>query len=670
MGANNMHAVYRICLVWRKPQARGPADRKPWSRKPWRQISGYAKRFPFLSFCLPNAGSEEKIKKYDGAKSFVKHLACRKKSAWYPRVPGSRGRQGVFVSMLCRIIFSGILFDAGTSQAAAMHLDLDIDTDRNGSITQADDKNEALPVLYTHSQGALILPNLDDDDGKTQQKVLSPDAKDAVINGPQDIADLGTLRLQPMGLGKGHKLPDDVQIIFTLTLPTDDPSPHLSVQRRVRVFSKREPDGIAMLGPKAGARCVFRKSNPEHAAFFEALPTGHDLGIEGIEPGVGATITVTVEQDKKKIASDSVSVLVTPILLTNVMDEPSRVLASEWVRSGLLWVEGLDHVLTQAQAGFLEHFRPDHLELVELTMGQFMQDPLEVGFTALQETHGRFTWTMHVLIGIRHRKFYPDTYATQFLEDGIGYYHLANPKATPHMGGNLDSTPAFQGYPYGLALVGSTVSDEFRTFIKQQGMQLKDKQLLEVDLPHYGDARYGTMHVDEMVSFVPSDKRFKVLVADFALAQKILDTNRKTEVLHQHLVPLKDLLRFYVDLGDDDSAARQEYNDLSAQAEKIKTQLQALFGKKNVIPVPVLPVMSAYKAAGKTSQAGLPNPINLQAIQGKIYMPDPFYEPFRHYIREQVSPDVIFVNTIHFWNHGGGAHCGTNVFRVKKAVGR
>jgi hypothetical protein len=44
------------------------------------------------------------------------------------------------------------------------------------------------------------------------------------------------------------------------------------------------------------------------------------------------------------------------------------------------------------------------------------------------------------------------------------------------------------------------VSDQFRTFIKQQGMQLKDKQLLEVDLPQYPDARHGTMHVDEMIS--------------------------------------------------------------------------------------------------------------------------------------------------------------------------
>jgi len=155
------------------------------------------------------------------------------------------------------------------------------------------------------------------------------------------------------------------------------------------------------------------------------------------------------------------------------------------------------------------------------------------------------------------------------------------------------------------------------------------------------------------------------------LAQKLLDTNRTTEVLHQHVLPLKDLLRFYVDLGDG-TPARNEYNDLSTQANKIKTQMQVLFGKKNVIPMPVLPVIRAYKAADTppNSQAGLPNPINLQAIQGKIYMPDPFYEPFRHYIREQVSPDVIFVNTVHFWNHGGDAHCGTNVFRVKKALER
>ena len=575
----------------------------------------------------------------------------------------------MFLSLLCFIIRAGVFFDASISQAAAMRIDLDIDTDRNGVLTQADDEHEALPVVYTQSQGALILPNLDDDDGENQNKIFSPDAKDASINGPQDIADLGTLRLQPLGLDKGQELPDDVQIIFTLTLPTDDPSPQLSVQQRVRIFSKREPDGVAILGPKAGARVVFRKSNPAHAPFFEALSIGHDLGIEGIEPGVGATITVTVKQGKKKIGADSVAVLVTPVLLTNVMDEAVRVVASEWVRSGLLWVEGLSDVVMQAQAGFFERFTPDHLELIELAVGRFMQDPLEVGFTAVQDQGGRFTQTMHVLIGIRHKQFAPGTYGTQYLQDGIGHYDLGNPKATPQMGGNLDSTPAFTGYPYGLALVGSSVSDEFRTFIKRQGVQLKDKQLLEVDLPHYKDVRHGIIHVDEMVSFIPSGKHFKVLVADFTLAQNLLDTNRMAEVLHEQVMPLKDLLDFYVDLGDDSAAARQEYDTLSTQAEKIKTQMQALFGKTNVIPIPVLPVMSAYKAARKTSQAGLPNPINLQAIQGKIFMPDPFYEPFRQYIREQVSPDVIFVNTVHLWNHGGDAHCGTNVFRVKKPAG-
>jgi hypothetical protein len=152
--------------------------------------------------------------------------------------------------MLCPIIFWGVFFDASSSQATAaqqatqIHIDLDIDTTRDASITQADDKNEASPVLYTHSQGALILPNLDDDDDhhheKKRRKVLSPDAKDSVVNGPQDIADLGTLRLQPLGLDTGQKLPDDMQIIFTLTLPKDDRSPRLAVQRRVRVFSKRE----------------------------------------------------------------------------------------------------------------------------------------------------------------------------------------------------------------------------------------------------------------------------------------------------------------------------------------------------------------------------------------------------------------------------------------------
>jgi hypothetical protein len=117
------------------------------------------------------------------------------------------------------------------------------------------------------------------------------------------------------------------------------------------------------------------------------------------------------------------------------MDEAVRVLASEWVHSGLLWVEGPGSIAKEAQTRFLQDFTPDHLELVELATGRFMQDPLEAGFTALQDTHGRLSRTMQILIGIRHRNFHPETYGTQFLTDGIGYYHLTNPKASPQMGG-------------------------------------------------------------------------------------------------------------------------------------------------------------------------------------------------------------------------------------------
>lgn len=103
---------------------------------------------------------------------------------------------------------------------------------------------------------------------------------------------------------------------------------------------------------------------------------------------------------------------------------------------------------------------------------------------------------------------------------------------------------------------------------QKQEMQLKDNQLFEIHLSHYSDARHGLLHVHEMVLFIPSGPNFKVLVADFALAQKRFGANRTKDVLHQHVPQLKDLWRLHLDLGDD-TPSRNQYRELVTQGALI-----------------------------------------------------------------------------------------------------
>ncbi len=73
--------------------------------------------------------------------------------------------------------------------------DLDVDTDRDGTITDADD---ALEDAFSPAGGAIFLANVDDDDGDGAQ-----DWRDSVVSGLEDMADLA-----PLTIGAYPDLPE------------------------------------------------------------------------------------------------------------------------------------------------------------------------------------------------------------------------------------------------------------------------------------------------------------------------------------------------------------------------------------------------------------------------------------------------------------------------------
>jgi protein-arginine deiminase len=99
---------------------------------------------------------------------------------------------------------------------AAPTADLRADVNRDGVLTRADDAAEE---RWTNRRGAIVLPNLDDDqsrcpklrpDGLPLADDVLPtchDAADTVVNGQTDLADLARLRVEPIA-----GLPDSAHV--------------------------------------------------------------------------------------------------------------------------------------------------------------------------------------------------------------------------------------------------------------------------------------------------------------------------------------------------------------------------------------------------------------------------------------------------------------------------
>jgi len=343
-------------------------------------------------------------------------------------------------------------------------VNLMVDTNRDGSITDSDDQGEENLVSYTANTGALILPNLDDDDvefdGELPLDDTSPDAKDAIVNGADDVNDLGKLSLKKLNM---TSIPDDFSFEFKLTKPQGESTEHASVaaKDRVRVFGKRATDGIEILGPTAGDTFTFSKSNASHAYFFTGIAGSsgyYDLGIEGIEPGMGVTVEVTMKKGTQSMGSDKVTLLVAPVLITSNTDTTTKKMVSKWAGG-----------FAPDQSAFFSDFPTADNELAPSAVGGYIQDPLEIGFSALKNSSGQYASKMNILLGIKHT-LWGDDYGVYKLRNNVGYYQLNNTKNSHNMGGNFEGIPAFGSYTLGTVIASNQISSVFTDFIKKQGV--------------------------------------------------------------------------------------------------------------------------------------------------------------------------------------------------------
>ncbi|MCB1356228.1 MAG: VWA domain-containing protein [Maritimibacter sp.] len=431
-----------------------------------------------------------------------------------------------------------VLGTSPKSELAILQIDLDVDTDRDGTIGPDDEAGED---TWNAASGAFFTVNLDADEGRTSDGTPTsdpisdtihvdhqgqPTREDRSIGHPDDVDDITPLVVH----APGAPLPAGFSLHLVLAEREDAQSIHL--------FERIADGETAILGtigdrPTAGGDPA--PTEEEVSGWVDYTtgrfwdPTGgtgpqvdaRTIGVEGMffrfpdgPPPIAfdGEIDLSLElrdADGAEVWSDDVRLKVAPWMMISHAQPSSQI----WAESGN-WrflngagpgTAGLDQSL-QLQESF------------ERT-NQWFQDHAEIGYTQRPAAG-----PVHTILRMPYGNAGdPDIRQAgwpvrRLLNGTSGVFQLANnlhPSGSVNpgdFGGNLEVQPPSAEFPLGRIVVGDTMSEALVDFLEAQEVQ--PVVTLPTEWLHVG-------HVDEMIGFTNSPD--ELLVASPLLALEILD---------------------------------------------------------------------------------------------------------------------------------------------------
>lgn len=454
-----------------------------------------------------------------------------------------------------------------------LKVDIVADNNRDGVISDADNQEPADydETAYPGTWGAIYNVNLDRDSDTLparQSDIGSTsiyfngqgDAEDYKIETGEDINDITPFIIRKM------PVPDGVKVWLT----TDRHD-----LRRVHIFSEIEAGKVSIVGSATDESKrpelingvygvdITDYIDPDSSSFVgvtdlasrTALEVEHSLqvgdclfGLEGLYfrdsgDGLGSTtfyggiLTLNLElrrdtSGSELIASDSQDMRVAPWLMTSVSDSGQKLLTSN---------PGQDNTYFRNQLPVNE---------VATDAWTFIQDVGQIGYT--QRPGGdRLT----LLYGARRDPIgggFSPTVAIpdviEYLQDNVsnaGGFRRSGIDKGYNDGGNIELSPPSDDYPLGRFYTTYVNPDrDLIRFIKSQGLQasfLSSNPLISFEIGGVNDADrlFAVGHVDEVVSFLPSQGQPVAVVPSPARAFEILDANPQTVLFQKNSeVPL------------------------------------------------------------------------------------------------------------------------------------
>ena len=377
---------------------------------------------------------------------------------------------------------------------AAAGPDIDVDTDRNGMLTESDEDGED---AFTTQRGAIFQVNLDDDNGDgtdaaTYDPLTGTPTENLKLDGPSDKADLAEIRVDAATSAGSTKVelaadPLDLPAFHLFDSATDRHIWGGGADRRVKVdvtsFLDRGKGVLLLEG------ILFRSRQ-----LMPAFPWHFDGDLR---------VHLIVSRDGRELGRDAVTLRVAPFLLLDNTQAASQVFVSA-DREGLavpLQNSGVSVTLT--------------------TDGnQWTQDHVEMGYT---HAPGRPKMQSSFRLPYENDGPPPDWPAELLSGPNAGVFSAGRSLGGGggDYGGNVELLPPSDANPLGRVVIGNTRSDALFGFLSDQARDDQPNQLpIQVDTEWL---RVG--HVDEIFGFRPkpgTDPGFGIVFASPSTAYCLL----------------------------------------------------------------------------------------------------------------------------------------------------
>jgi protein-arginine deiminase len=544
----------------------------------------------------------------------------------------------------------------GASQPGTANID--VDTNRDGSITAADDTNED---VWNAAGGAVFYYNIDDDDSNTQEDCL-----DTTSTGADN------LDLAPIIVRQFQNPPTGGSV--TITVST-------AAQGRIRIFRKSGSTWTSVYD--AGASFTL-PMNDVAAGDIE-------LGIEGRQR-ISATwdgrVTLTMEVrdgSNALVSSDAVIMrMAPPIFATNLWeaDEYHLVSITSTVYApNTALRNAMQQICTAGGFTYREASGNSY------SQDRWLQDSSEPAVVQLPSSSGPRRILDHVFQCARWRPV--DMWCRNVLwgPDFDFFYRFTNNDNSHNYGGNLEVVPPTTGRPYGTVCYGGGTGFKIGTSTtvsnNMHSSYIQFFDACEIQGPSfaYTSEWLAVGHIDEFTMFIPAPNTARgwvCLIASPDRAYQVLQQAPSSAVVFQgrsSQTTVQNILN--------NSSLATLNQEVQARIDQARNQIKAATGitDADFIELPTL-----FENVGQNYMAaynpGVVNLVCLPSANGVNYLaiPDPEgpnnasnQDMWQLDINAQLAPlqtganpySITYVDVFESYHELlGEAHCGSNTTRI------
>lgn len=533
---------------------------------------------------------------------------------------------------------------------AAQGAQLLVDTNRDGVIDAATDSDGR--DQWTSQRGAFFLNNNDSD-----LATSTPDYADAVVNGAKDLEDLAIIRATQVA-----NLPESAVVSLSVDLKSLGNVRIFVDESRTGDYTSVDLDSVGNVNPTALAKgdLDFRIEASTYAS-----PSWNGK----------TTVTLSIKQGTAEAEVDSVQLRIAPYIMLPSEAHANTVYVREFPGRNDELIKQLSEIIPQAGAKL--HVIPGGETSPYAYNHIWLQDTMEIGY---QEIPGK---KMSVVLKANRDKSLDNFAKNELLGHDFGWFEWSEYRESHGRGdggtewmdwyGNLEVTPPLPGFPYGRIFYGITPEGDSLNPEIVAMLNAQDVQAPAVGL----DVGWLQIkHVDEMISFVPTDDQgnFKVMVPDNTLAISMLESFKKdghgdVEIL-QPFAPygyLKKYPKVTPNALLEDAELMQFAKEL--QEKRVNPMIEQMAAEFGIKPEQIVRVPFLMESG---RNALFPNMVNSLFVNGHLIIPDPSgpvvegKDLMQQYMVQQFAEDKVtlhFVDDRQYHKWSGNVHCATNATR-------